>query len=200
MKKFWIALVGSTLVTPVVEAQYIREDSYQVYQEPYVARSYGQPNWSYVRAPQNYQRPVYQNAPVAYPYQRQAYQEEDISKIASPVYKRFYATLRAGMGGTFGWDKNENAGKVSNPTGAILSFSLGTYLKPNVRVDAEFAYHTKDTLYSGKDAYLEGKGRYSQYDFGLNAYYDFETDSKIRPFIGIGVWGISSKVTSSVKS
>ena len=196
MKKLWTLFVGMTLLTSVANAQYVTEESYIVYQEPYVARSYGNANWSYVTAPKNYQYSGYTNGYV----QGQPYTYREVSQNNSPVFKRFYATLRAGVGGTLGWDENEKTGKVSNPVGAVLSLSLGAYLKPNIRLDGEFAYHTKDTLYTGKDIYLEGKGRYSQYDFGLNAYYDFNTNSEIRPFIGIGIWGVTSKVTSDIKN
>ena len=202
MKKV-LALSFCLLMSTFANAQIMVDESY-VYQEPYVERSYGKANWSYVTAPRNYQQPVYTNGYSQARYsgytggQTSIYQGRE--EVLSPVFKRFYATLRAGVGGTFGWDENEKTGKVSNPVGAILSISLGAYLKPNVRLDGEFAYHTKDDLYKGNDAYLEGKGKYSQYDFGVNLYYDFNTNSEVRPFVGLGIWGISSKVTSDIKN
>ena len=199
MRKVFGLFTAVMLITTCVSAQYVTEEPYIVYQEPYIARSYGNANWSYVTAPQQYQRSGYTNA-YAQAHYGQMSQDDAYFWNNSIMAKRFYATLRAGMGGTYGWDENKKTGKVENPVGAILSLSLGAYLTPNVRIDGEFAYHTKDDLYSGKDTYIKGKGEYSQYDFGLNAYYDFNAGSKIRPFIGVGVWGVTSKVTSDIEN
>lgn len=195
MKKILGLILGIVSVTNFANAQYVTDGSYMVYQEPYVARSYGQPNWSYVSTPRSYPQPVYTNGYVQR-YPQNGYQKNPVS----PVYKRFYLSLHAGIGGTFGWDENKTTGEVNNPIGAVLGLSIGAYLKPNVRLEGEFAYHTKDDLYSGKDVYITGKGEYSQYDFGANLYYDFNTHSDIRPFIGLGVWGISSKISSDIQN
>ena len=170
-----------------------------VYQEPYVARSYGNANWSYVTSPQYYQNRGYTNSYAQMQgYGQNARADARFGGAHSLMSKRFYMALRAGMGKTSGWDENEKTGKVSDPVGAVLSLSLGAYLTPNIRMDGEFAYHIKDDLYRGNDIYIEGKGEYSQMDFGLNAYYDFNRGSSFRPFIGIGIWGIQSKIHSNI--
>lgn len=191
MKK---ALILSTIFWSfLANAQYVTDESYIVYQEPYIARSYGNANWSYVTTPQRYSQPVYTNS-----YAQSQYSYNNQGMVPSPVYKRFYATARIGVGGTFGWD-DKNI-ETKNPVGAIPSISIGAYLKPNIRLDGEFAYHTKARLYKGKETYLSGEGKYSQCDFGANIYYDFINQSSWRPFIGLGIWGVSSKVHSKVEN
>ena len=210
MRKVLLLFVGITLTATLAQAQFVTEESYTVYQEPYVARSYGNANWSYVTAPQAYPQPVYQNnayAQAQYGQDYAAYQnyQEEFGSSpafsdASPVFskkaaqKRFYLTTRVGMGKTTGFDDKNVKGKMKDPSSAILSLSLGGYLTSNIRVDAEFAYHTKGKLYEEKGLYADGKLEYDQYDFGLNGYYDFWAGSKLRPFVGVGIWGSSARV------
>ena len=89
----------------------------------------------------------------------------------SPVYRKNpkknvkYATIRAGVGGTFGWGKG-----AKDPVGAVLSAVFGKYLDNNWRIDAEIAYHTKGTLYSRRVGKQKLEIKYRQYDLGGSAY------------------------------
>ena len=112
MKKVFGLFTGVMLFTTYASAQYVTEEPYIVYQEPYIARSYGKANWSYATAPQQYQHSGYTNAYAQARYGQTVTQDDAYFWNNSIVAKRFYATLRAGMGGTYGWDENEKTGKV----------------------------------------------------------------------------------------
>ena len=49
-------------------------------------------------------------------------------------------------------------------------------------------------FYEKKGIYANSKLEYSQYDFGLSGYYDFINEAKFRPFVGLGIWGIGTKI------
>jgi len=124
--------------------------------------------------------------------------EEEVEVYQSPVYKSkvvqqkrgWYADLHLGVGGTSGWK-----GNLDTPVGPVWGIAVGTRLSPTLRVDAEFAYHTKAKLTKTAVA----KAEYKQYDLGANVYYDFPVQSHIvvKPFVGLGLWGVNGKVTVS---
>ena len=116
---------------------------------------------------------------------------------SSPIYNgrdslrrnRFYLTVRGGYGPTLGWKKG-----ADDPYGIIANGVIGIYLGNNFRLDAEAAYHTKDSLWRDKEGGAEAKVEYEQYDYGINAYYDIQLGhSRLKPFLGVGGWIVSSR-------
>ena len=99
----------------------------------------------------------------------------------------YYLGFRAGIGSTRGWSKGRHA-----PTKPLFGFVAGTWIKPNVRLDAEFDYHLKGKLANTATHQLS----YKQYDLGANMYYDFsEIKYGLKPFVGGGLWLVKKRIT-----
>lgn len=121
--------------------------------------------------------------------------EDDLQKLYhSPVYnskavrnkKSLYAGFQLGFGTTLGWEE-----KLDTTLVPMWSATLGTIVQPNVRLDAEFVYHTKRQFLNDKN----GKVEYKQYNLGANIYYDFPVRYTAKPFIGAGIWAVKGKAS-----
>ncbi|MBQ4472333.1 MAG: porin family protein [Alphaproteobacteria bacterium] len=174
--------------------------SYNFYQEPaetkavaYAANGYGTSqlsNYPATSGAAGYQAypgyvtaagvPVYYGSPV-YDQQKIAYKQ-----------KKYYADFHLGAGGTFSIGNG-----LDSPTGGVWGVTVGTYLKNNLRADVEFNYHMNGKL--GKEGRKEIK--YKQYDLGANLYYDMPTNAYVvKPFLGVGIWGVKGKANGSYKT
>ena len=118
-------------------------------------------------------------------------------RYQSPVYKQdaprkrfFYVGAQVGMGSTRGW-----RGHLDHPLVAVWGLTLGTNIKPNVRADVEWLYHMKGKLDSAPGTRID----YKQHSLGANFYYDFPTQSVVRPFVGVGIWGVKGKISGQYR-
>ena len=106
--------------------------------------------------------------------------------------RQYYADFHLGAGSTLSIGKG-----TDTPTAGVWGVTVGTFFKNNIRGDVEFNYHL-----SGKLA-KEGKKevKYKQYDLGANVYYDMPTSAyRVKPFMGVGVWGVKGKANGSYKT
>ena len=107
-----------------------------------------------------------------------------------------------GFAGTvFGVDaEGENASLLANviakqdfdPTGEFaLGLVVGARIAPNVRAEVELSYSNSDvdgtklTLFTLGS--VDSKGDFSSTSLLVNAWYDFETNSSWRPYVGGGI-------------
>jgi len=210
MKKL-LLLGAALLVAQSVSAQMTESYYYRMGEHPtQVMTAPPQPVYAAPASPQAYsfyRNPNTYYAPGAQAARQQAYYAaanpsygrpmyNQNSYYRSPVYnqqavarKLFYAGAHVGVGTSLGWPNGLNDLVV--PVGGL---TIGTYLDDNVRADAEFLYHGE-----GKLAKLNnGEVKYKQYNLGANIYYDINTGSLMKPFIGAGVWGVQGKTSAKL--
>ena len=109
------------------------------------------------------------------------------SASAKDDNKTYYGVLRAGYGSTFGWQE-----PFGIPRAWIFNGAFGMYLPHHFRADIDLGYHIKDILYR---SHGEPTLRYSQYDLGINVYYDVNLSKSFKPFLGAGIGLTNSKVS-----
>jgi len=110
---------------------------------------------------------------------------------AQELGKKYYAALRLGYGGTYGWNK-----PFREPKSVMFNGVLGLYLPNQFRADFDLTYHTKETLYKEEG---EPTFDYSQYDLGVNLYYDVNAFEKLKPFLGVGIGLTNSKASGTTQ-
>jgi opacity protein-like surface antigen len=95
----------------------------------------------------------------------------------APVDPQWY--VRVDGGATF-QDEINSAPKVKGKTGWTADIAAGRALNSNVRAEGE-------VLYSQDDQENSASGRIKVLAGLANGYYDFDTGTPLRPFIGAGV-------------
>lgn len=161
--------------------QYYQNQS--TYQNNSAYQNQGQYNGQYQpQAQQQYRPQNQQNTYQAQPKRRQnnTYNGYNGSYDNTPFRQEYkhqntmYVTPRIGFGAIFLESDN-----FSSPN---IDIAAGMYFG-NFRSDIELTYHFESEIVEGLDI--------SQYDVFLNGYYDFDTGSPFKPFIGIGA-GLST--------
>ena len=89
--------------------------------------------------------------------------------------------------------------ELSYETGYVVSAALGQAYNNGLRAELELAYRTNDLdevkfSFFGIPASTSVDGELSSWGFLANAYYDFPTQSAIRPFIGAGVGSVNVEI------
>lgn len=97
----------------------------------------------------------------------------------------FYVAPRLGYGDTI------TAG-FDNPDARVFGAAFGAHITDAVRVEFEYANNKKAKM----EKRAGFKNTYAQDNYALNAYYDFDSDSKLRPFVGAGVGLYRAKVAT----
>ena len=104
--------------------------------------------------------------------------------------------------GALGYNALDNI-EVTAPIDALVDFEGGYWVAGALgyqhgpyRVEAEISYTENDadtvTIFSNKTKYIEPvEGNINLLNTMLNGYYDFETNSPVRPYLGLGL-GISN--------
>ena len=130
----------------------------------------------------NYRQPV-RTQPAyntsTYPSSQPVYYPSTSQPVNYEHQNVFYLTPRFGFGGTFIDDET-----VSAP---IIDVAIGMYAGYNFRGDVEIGYHFKSEVVDDID--------YSQLDVSLNGYYDFDTGTAFKPFIGVGIGAATSELS-----
>lgn len=111
--------------------------------------------------------------------------------------KRFYVSPRVGMSYINFLDSGD---EDFSGVGLALSGAVGMYLGKNFRADVEVGYHFERELASYSDFYGSIDVNYSQMDFMLNGYYDFNNVGKLVPFVGAGVGLFNSEMSMEIST
>ena len=209
MKKLLIALLATTIATPVLAQGWdyasqnsgYNNQSYQRQsaQRRYQQKQYQQQNRQYrttqpVQRQRSYQQPrqqqngYYQNNYQG-GYQGGYYENSRSSNglLGGTNGKQFYVTPR--IGGSyvnFVHAKDD----IDGAFGVFGSVAGGLYLPNQFRADIEIGYHFKREIDNTKIDF-------SQWDFMLNGYYDIDIGSPLTPFVGAGLGLGHMKLTAS---
>lgn len=111
--------------------------------------------------------------------------------------KRFYVSPRVGMSYVNFLDSGD---EDFSGAGLALSGAVGMYLGKNFRADVEVGYHFEREVASYSDWDGSIDVNYSQMDFMLNGYYDFNNVGKLVPFIGAGVGLFNSEMSMEIST
>ena len=93
--------------------------------------------------------------------------------------------------------------ELSYDTGYVVNAALGQAYSNGVRAELELAYRTNDLddlklTFFGFPASIPVGGEVTSWGFLANAYYDFPTQSAIRPFIGAGIGAVNVDIDLKV--
>jgi opacity protein-like surface antigen len=97
--------------------------------------------------------------------------------------------VRGDAGGTFDGALNGTSPKVKGKSGWTVDLAAGRSLNSNVRAETEL-------LYSEADRKDVSTGKIKTFGGLVNGYYDIDTGTKVRPYVGAGIGVAQVKLDS----